>query len=69
MKTGDLVIVATEGGKPGEVAYVCADGMIGVKLVNEGGRIDEWNPVQVQPATPQEAAEAAKKFLPARMFE
>ncbi len=63
MKTGDLVIVATEGGKPGQVAYVCDDGRIGVALVNERGRVDEWHPTQVRPATPAEAAAEAAKFL------
>lgn len=62
MKTGQLVIVATEGGKPGEVKYVCADGMIGVALVGERGRVDEWNPSQVKSVGPKEAAKAATKF-------
>lgn len=65
MTVGTLVIVATDGGKPGEVRYVCPDGYVGVALVNERGRVDEWPPAMVRPATPAEAASAAAKFLPA----
>lgn len=63
LKTGDLVMVDTDGGKPGMVTHVCRDGMIGVSLVNEGRRVDEWHPTQVRPVSPKEAAAAAMKFV------
>ena len=66
MKTGDLVIVATEGGRVGQVKYTTADGRVGVALVNERGRVDEWHPTQVCAVTPEEAAKAVAKGRVAR---
>ncbi len=63
MKTEQLVIVATEGGKLGVVKYVCADGMIGVNLINEKNRVDEWHPTQVREATVAEAVAKANEFM------
>lgn len=63
IKMDSLVIVATEGGKPGIVKYITASGTYGVALVNEKGRIDEWHPTQVRACTTKEAAKASLKFV------
>lgn len=62
-KIDSLVIVSTEGGKPGEVREISRDGMIGVALVNEHGRVDLWQPSQVRAVSAAEAAKAAAKFV------
>lgn len=62
-KIGEMVIVATEGGKPGVVKEIAPDGMIGVALVNEHGRVDLWHPSQVRAVSATEAASAARKFM------
>lgn len=64
MKAGDMVIVATEGGKPGIVRHVCRDGYVAVRLLNERGLWHEWPAAMVRPATPAECVGAATKFLP-----
>lgn len=71
LKAGDLVMVATEGGKPGVVAYATADGYYGVGLVAEGGRTDEWPAAMVTACTAREAATAAVRFvtLPAALVK
>jgi hypothetical protein len=63
VQIGELVKVATEGGKPGIVREIATDGMIGVALVNEKGRVDLWQPSQVTIITPSEAARLALKFV------
>jgi hypothetical protein len=65
---GSLVIVATEGGKPGTVKHVTTDGYVAVLLVNEGRAWHEWPADMVKAATPKEAAEASRKFLPPKFF-
>lgn len=45
LKVGDLVLVNDEA--YGHVAYVTDDG-IGVNLIGEGSRVDEWHPLQVE---------------------
>ncbi len=64
MQAGDLVVVTTID-KPGRVEYV-RGGWVGVALVNEGGRVDEWPAAVVRPVTSKEAAAAAVRCLPAR---
>jgi hypothetical protein len=63
LKALDMVIVDTEGGKPGIVREVLPAGGLMIELVNEKGRADEWMPAQVRKVTVKEAGEAAKKFL------
>ncbi len=69
LEVGDFVVVDTEGGKPGQVRYFDRDTFnpkelwIGVALVNEKGRIDDWQPSQVRKVSPQEAARLATRFV------
>lgn len=51
------------GTMPGFVQYTTADGYIGVTIVGEHGRIDEWHPTQVKEITLKEAAEWTIKML------
>jgi hypothetical protein len=69
LEVGDFVVVDTEGGKPGQVRYFERDTFdrngiwVGVALVNEKGRIDEWQPSQVRQVTPEEASRLATRFV------
>lgn len=65
LEVGDFVVVDTEGGKPGQVRYFDrAFGRlaVGIALVNEGPRVDEWHPDQVRKVTPAEAGRLALRF-------
>jgi hypothetical protein len=62
VKVGDFVVVDTEGGKPGQVRYLKGN-WIGVSLVNEKGRVDEWQASQVQKVSPEQASQLARKFV------
>ena len=54
IKTGDLVVTWT--GLVGQVRYETADGWYGLALVNEQGRMDEWQAWQLTAVTPEQAA-------------
>lgn len=60
IKAGEMVTVY---GKPGIVRYVTADGWFGVAILNENGRVDEWQPCQVEPATPEAAGRLAAALM------
>lgn len=57
-KSETFVAVGTgiDGDLPGLVKYTCPDGYVGVAIVGEKGRVDEWAPRQLRAITPKEAA-------------
>lgn len=59
---GNLVIVDTEGGKPGQVRGFDG-GMVLVSLANEKGRMDSWNVSQIRVVDSKEAAKASLRFV------
>lgn len=56
LKAGEVVAVY---GRPGVVKYLKAGNWLGVALLNEAGRVDEWQACQVRPVSPEEAAALA----------
>lgn len=45
----------------GKVEYVCDNGFYGIQLLGET-RVDEWNPVQVEAVSNEEAVMIAKEL-------
>lgn len=63
IRVGDLVKVNVDGGLVGQVREVAADGMVGVALMNERGRVDLWHPSQVERIAAGEMARVCARFL------
>lgn len=61
LRTDEPVVVL--GDMPGFLQYTCADGYMGVSIVGEHGRIDEWHPCQVRKSTMKEVAELTVRHL------